>query len=88
MSYREDYKRETGLVVPDMDDSELESYDYALHQYYARLANWLESKLTAAQEELEALRLSQRLRDAAHQRLMRLEPDHPDQPEPQEEDDE
>ena len=41
-----------------------------------------------AQEELETLRLSQRLRDAAHRRLMRLEPDHPDQPEPQEEDDE
>ena len=40
-----------------------------------------------AQEELEALRLSQRLRDAAHRRLMRLEPDHPDQPEPKENED-
>ena len=40
-----------------------------------------------AAEELEELRLSQRLRNAAHAKLMRLEPGHPDEPEPQENED-
>ena len=34
-----------------------------------------------AEDEMAELRLSLRLRDAAHRRLMRLPPGHPDEPE-------
>ena len=41
-----------------------------------------------AEDEMAELRLSQRLRNAAHRRLMRLPPGHPDEPEqPEDEDD-
>ena len=40
-----------------------------------------------ANMDMAELRLSQRLREAAHNRLMRLEPGHPDEPEDEQEDD-